>query len=241
VHIAICDDDQRERETITQYVLGYKDKYPKIHYQVSVFSSGEELLAVYRDGTKFDILFLDIQMKDIDGIQAAQEIRETNKHAIIFFITGFTQYISAAFTLNAFQFIVKPVNRDIFYREFHRAMNKHFVERKKYVIESDSKTIVQEIKDVFYLESLDHYVFVHTEQNKYMKRGKLNDEEKALVPYGFIRTHHKYLVNMSFISEITHDHVVLTNGNRLNLSTRKRPEVMSCFNNYLAGISLCSY
>ena len=238
MRIAICDDNQRDRDIIEQLILGYEKIYPKIHFHVSTYSCGEELLSTYSDGTSFDMLFLDIQMKDIDGIQAAQEIRKTNKHAIIFFITGFTQYVSAAFTLNAFQFIIKPIKRDVFEREFRRALKKHYVERKKFIIESDSKIIALEIKDITYLESADHYVIVHTEQNKYLKRAKLIDEEKALTPYGFVRTHHKYLVNMAYIFEITQNVAVLKNGSCPLLSARKRVEVLGCFNSFLAGSSL---
>ncbi|MDR1156875.1 MAG: LytTR family DNA-binding domain-containing protein [Oscillospiraceae bacterium] len=240
MRIAICDDDQRERDTVERLVLGYEKTYPEVPFHISAFDSGEALLAVYRDGTNFDMLFLDIQMKDIDGIQTAQEIRKTNQHAIIFFITGFTQYISAAFTLNAFQFIVKPVKKDMFDREFRRALKKHFMGHKKYIVESDARTIALEIKDIVYMESLDHYIAVHTERNEYIKRGQLNGEEKALVPYGFVRTHRKYLVNMAYIFEITQNDMVLKSGDHLQLSARKHSEVMNSFNHFLAGHSLCS-
>lgn len=141
MRIAICDDDERERNTVEEYVRAYQGIYPSILFDISAYCSGEELLAAYQGGAKFDFLFLDIQMKDIDGIQTAQKIRKTNKHAIIFFITGFTQYISDAFTVNAFQFLLKPVKKDAFDREFQRALDQYFIEHKTYMFEDKSRTI----------------------------------------------------------------------------------------------------
>jgi DNA-binding LytR/AlgR family response regulator len=170
VHIAVCDDDKRERDTIEQYISEQKALYPEVQMDVSSFGSGEDLLAACRDKTRFDLLFLDIQ---------------------------------------------------------------------KYIIENESQTVVLEIKDIVYIESDDHYMHIYTEEKEYLKRGNLNDEEKALAPYGFVRIHRKCLVNMAFVFEVTQNLVTLKNGSPLKLSARKRGEVMSCLNQFLAGCSIC--
>lgn len=240
IKIAICDDEKQECDTIEQYITSYKEAHPVLTFNISVFSSGEELLSAYHNGKNFDFLFLDIQMKDIDGIQVAKEIRKTNKHAIIFFITGFTQYVSAAFSLQAFQFLLKPVKKDSFEREFRRALKKYFTEHKKYIIESDSRTVYLEIKDIVYIESSNHHIIVHTEQNEYIKRGKINSEELLLSPYGFVRIHHSYIVNLAYVFELTFKNVVLKNNIKIAVSKRKHTEVKSRFNNFMAGGSICS-
>jgi len=238
MRIAICDDEKRERESIAQYIAAYRNAHPAVPFEISAFSCGEELLAAYHEAKDFDFLFLDIQMKDIDGIQTAKEIRKTNKHAIIFFITGFTQYVSAAFTLNAFQFLLKPVKKEAFDREFGRALKQYFMEHQKYIIEIDSRTVALEIKDIVFLNSSDHYITIRTEQGKHIKRGKLNDEEKTLTPYGFVRTHNSFLVNMAYIFEITQKEVILKNGSRAALSARKRADVIDSFNSFLVGCAV---
>ena len=236
--IAICDDDAVERSIIKQYIETHHENNPSLKLDIHTFESGEELIATYKNGTVFDFLFLDIQMGGIDGIKTAQEVKRANKHAIIFFVTGFARYVTAAFALEAFQFILKPINKDAFDHEFRRALKKYYVQYKKYVIESKSSTTALEIKDIVYMESSDHYVNIHTEKSKYTKRGKLDVEEKALTSYGFVRTHQRYLVNMAYIFEITQTEVILKNGSHAQVSTRKRSEVMDSYNIYLAGYTI---
>ena len=236
--IAICDDDAVERNIIEQYIVAHNDDNSSLKFDIHLFESGEDLIAAYKNGLVFDFLFLDIQMDGIDGIKTAQEVKRINKCVIIFFITGFARYVTAAFALEAFQFILKPVNKDAFDHEFQRALKKYHMEHKKYIIESYSSTIALEIKDIIYMESTDHYVNIHTENSKHIKRGKLDVEEKALTSYGFVRTHQRYLVNMAYIIEITQTEVVLQNGSHAQISTRKRSEVMNSFNIYLAGFTI---
>jgi DNA-binding LytR/AlgR family response regulator len=236
MNIAICDDEERQRDIIQQYILVHKENYPKM--TISNFSSGEELVSAYANGGKFDFLFLDIRMKDIDGIKAAKEIRKTDRNVIIFFFTSFTQYISAVFPLNAFQFLVKPVKQNTFDSEFKRAIKKHLIKRKKYVVDGRSKIIALEVKDIMYLEIFRRRIIVYTKNNQYEKIGKMKDEEKKLKLYGFVRTHHSFLVNMSFVLEIAKNEVILKNGKTVMLSERKRSDALKRFNEFMAGCSL---
>jgi DNA-binding LytR/AlgR family response regulator len=236
--IAICDDEEQQQNIIKQYILNHKDTYPSIC--ISVFSSGEELLTSVKQGSTFDFLFLDIQMKKINGLQTAQEIRKTNKYAIILFITSFSfiQYFNAAFALNTFQYLVKPVKQDMFDREFQRAVNQYQLERKKYIVRSKPNIIALEVKDIVYLEIFKRNMLIYTKTKSYEKTGKIAEEEKKLTPYGFVRTHHSYLVNMAYISEIAEKDVVMTNGVKVMLSTRKRKDVLEKFIQFTARYSL---
>jgi len=236
MRIAICDDEEFQRKNIVSFITPYQTDYPAM--MVSEFCCGEDLLAAIGAGQSFDFFFLDIQMKEIDGIQTAQAIRKDNPHAILFFITGFMQYVSAAFTLNAFQFLVKPVKREAFDREFRRAIVKYLMDHRKYVVESKSRVITLEIKDIVYLESSKHLVIIHTGQGEYVKPGKLNDEEAVLRPYGFVRTHHGFLVNMAFVFEVLQEDIILKDGSKVMVSTRKRADVLQSYNQYLAGCAL---
>lgn len=236
MRIAICDDEELQRKNIASFIEPYRGDYPAM--TVSEFCCGEDLLAAMGVGQSFDFYFLDIQMREIDGIQTAQEIRMNNSHAILFFITGFMQYVSAAFTLGAFQFLVKPVKREAFDREFRRAVLKHLMDHQKYVVESKSRVVTLEIKDITYLESSKHLLIIHTGQGEFVKPGKLNDEEAKLRPYGFVRTHHGFLVNMAFVFEILQEDIILKDGSKVMISTRKRADVLQSYNHYLAGCAL---
>ena len=236
MRVAICEDEEYQRNTIIQFIMNHTIQYPGI--TVSAFTCGEDLLSAYEHGDSFDLIFLDIQMKDMNGIATAYEIRKKSRHAILFFITGHTQYVSAAFALSAFQFLIKPVRQDTFDREFKRAVNKYHRDRQKYVINTKASTMTLEIKDIHFMEIRDHRIVIHSETQEYIKSGKLNDEEKKMRPYGFIRTHQSYLVNMAYIRVITEKDVIMTNGKQAAVSARKRAEVLAAFNQYLAGYAL---
>jgi len=236
MRIAICEDEEYQRKTIEDYIRPYQENY--LSMQIFSFASGEDLLNAFHKGCDFDFLFLDIQMKALDGVQAAAEIRKKNKHAIIFFVSGFTQYVTSAFSLNAFQFLVKPVRKDSFDREFQRAIRKHMTAHHKYLIESNSRTVALEIKDIIYLEISNHHIVVHTDKGEYVKAGKLNEEEKSLVPYGFVRTHNSFLVNMAYIVEFIQNEVIMKNGSKPMVSARKRTEALGCYSRFLTGSTL---
>jgi len=233
---AICDDEAYQRTKLAGYLEPFRSENPNL--QIVEFSCGEDLLAAIHGGQVFDFVFLDIRMKEIDGIQTAQEIRRGNQSAILFFITSFTQYVSAAFTVNAFQFLVKPIRQDVFDREFRRAIQKHLLNHQKYVIQNKSRTVALEIPDITYLECSAHHIIVHTTGNEYVKSGKLNIEEQQLIPYGFVRSHQAFLVNMTHILEILPEDILLKNGAKAMVSARKRAFVLQSYNKFLAGCAL---
>ncbi|MCL2081945.1 MAG: LytTR family DNA-binding domain-containing protein [Oscillospiraceae bacterium] len=238
MRIAVCDDEKACRDIIVGHIQGIE--LNGLTMDITEFSSGEELISAFHNGASFDFLFLDIQMGDINGIQAANEIRSKNKNTVIFFISGFTNYVSCAFALNAFQFLIKPIRIDVLDNEFRRALKKYLMERVKYTIElSNSDVVCLEIKDITYVESSDHHIVVHTEKGKYIKRERLNDTEKFLAPYGFVRTHQSFLVNMAHIFEITQKDIILKNNTCVMVSRRKRQDVICCFNKFMAGCFLC--
>ncbi len=99
--IAVVDDEKAIRQQIYSFI-----KKKKPDFRVSVFASGEELLA---DGRRFDIIFLDIQMDGIGGIEAARTLRKQDEDVILIFITGMKEYVFEAFDVSAFHYLIKPI------------------------------------------------------------------------------------------------------------------------------------
>jgi len=234
MRIAICDDDKLQRETLEQYVTEHISAYPNI--KITKYSSGEKLLDALRS-YKIDILLLDIEMGGINGIETAKKIREFNSEIIIIFITGYVNYVSDAFRTNAFQFLIKPVKQELFDQEFERAIKKYQNDHHKYVIVQKSGTISLEINEIIFLESEGRKINIHTKNKLHTKYGTINDEENTLLNYGFVRCHQAFLVNMKYILEIEKNDIVLKNGIKIMISVRKRSEVVTKFNKYLAGLT----
>lgn len=114
--ICVCDDDKYTAEKIRDLI-----KEQTSEYQIDVFSCGEDVLA----GGSFDIAFLDIQMSGASGIDTAAELKKRFPDIIIIFISSYSDYVTDAFSLEVFQYLVKPVDRDKFCEVFHKALESY--------------------------------------------------------------------------------------------------------------------
>lgn len=236
MRIAICDDEKFYRDKVKENLDTYKKDYPEI--EILEFNCGEDLISFYNIGEKFDFLFLDIQMKDIDGVQTAQEIRKLDNHVIIFFITSYINFVSATFRVGAFQFLIKPINESDFKKDFDRAIEQHKVNHCKYIVKYKDSTTTLEIKDIIYIEALNRHLFVFDGVNRYEYVGKLKEEEKKLSPYGFVRCHQGFLVNIAYIKLINRTSIVLKNGNEIPVSKGLKSNLMDYFNKYIGRYSV---
>ncbi len=235
INIAVCDDLSASRIKIDTLLAPYKGPDSLAVYD---FSSGEELLAFPNYASTFSIVFLDVEMGDISGLDVARDIREKNKDVIIFFITSYINYVPDSFRLGAFQFLVKPINDDDFKKDFERALNTLRSMHTQYRIKWRDVNHVVEYKDIFYIEAYNRHLFIHEEENGYECIGKLQDECEKLKHYGFSRCHQGFLINLSKVRKIDKKSVVLNNGVTIPISRQYKQSLMQDFNLYLAGISL---
>lgn len=236
MRIAVCDDTREYREYIYQLINKYSEDYT---IDVELFDCGESLLEFVKTTGPYDILFLDIEMDGISGIDVANYIRKSNEKSIIFFITAFMNYVSDAFRVLAFQFILKPIDEKAFEMDFKRAIKKYRELHCKYIIDNKEEKIVLEYSDIEYIESKNRHVCVHTKDKKqYTHFGKLNDEYKILKDYDFVKTHQSFLVNMNRIENIMKTDVMLDNGELVPISRQLKSEFMEHFNLFLAGVSV---
>lgn len=235
IHIAVCDDIAASREKITNLLELYKEADKLC---IHTFSSGEELLSFPNYAETFSIVFLDIEMGGVSGLDVAADIREKNQDTIIFFVTSYVNYVPNSFRLGAFQFLVKPINDDDFKKDFERALNTLRSMHKHYIIKWRDMNIVVEYKDIFYIESYKRHLFIHEESQGHECVGKLQDAYDKLRVYGFSRCHQSYIVNLSKVKKIDKNSVLLNNNVNIPISRQYKQSVMKDFNLYLAGISL---
>lgn len=236
MRVAVCDDEKVCRDRISGFLKPYQEKHPQI--VIKEFCSGEELINAYAKGEPFDILFLDIQMEGIDGIDTAQKIRETDKNAIIIFITSYVAFVSQTFRAGAFQFLVKPVEQEEFNRDFERAMDSYRTSHYKYSLKGKEGTSSIEINEIYYIEIYRKHLFVFAENCKYECVGTIAEEEKKLKDYDFVLCHKSYLVNMRYIRLIGTDSIELTNGMEIPLSRSYKANVKLAFNDYILECSV---
>lgn len=230
--IAICDDEKQLRSTI----LGLIEPHfaSKSEYFISEFSCGEELIKYYESEKDFDIIFLDIEMKEKNGIETAREIRKIDKKAIIIFITSHLNYVFDTFRVNAFQFLEKPINKEDFNNDFRRAINAYKKMHYKYEINYKNQISVIDVENITHIEVLNHSIFVHCNAKSYQKTGKLKDEIINLYQFGFVQCHKSFLVNMLHIKSIGESNIILKNDTDLIISKKYRKLVLESFNKFLS-------
>lgn len=233
MRIAICDDNKSIIDSVKSALMQCKEYISQI--KIDEFYSGESLLEYYKNGGRYDLLFLDIHMKEIDGINTAFKLKKMQSDLILIFLTGHTIYVKEAFIVQAFQYLTKPVKQDEIIKEFKRAVQHYKLNHTKYKIEDKRSTVFVEISNIIYMEVRNHNITIYTNMGDYIVKGRLKDEENKLKKYDFVRCHQGYLVNMQWIQAINEDGIELKNGTTVPVSRRMRKSVIDVFSNYIVG------
>ena len=197
IKIAVCDDDIAFTGT-TQTFLDQIAKEQHLELEVSIFLSGKSLVQEYQEINHFDLIFLDIEMKRINGIKAAHAIRGMDRSVLLIYVSGYEQYLKELFEVEPFRFLQKPLNDSKFRRYFHEACDRIGDMDSFYQFNFNKNIHRVSLRDTVYFESRNRVVYIIMDNGteKYFY-GKLNDVEKQLKEsrYRFLRIHQSYLVN----------------------------------------------
>ena len=235
MRIAICDDEEKSRVTIIGYLSPFLAENNHISYEI--FESGESFLSAYKI-RPFDIIFLDIEMRGASGVEVARTLRVTGSNAIIIFITSHLCYVSDSFRVGAFQFLVKPILKEDFDKDFSRALAQYKINHQLYSFRYKERTHAIKISKIDCIEGYKGHLKLHTGAEEYEFVGNLSKEEEKLSQYNFIRCHQGCLVNMNSIRQIRKNDLLLKNGKSVPISKYKKSEMMLRFNEFLARYSL---
>jgi len=231
--IAICEDDKMQQIEIEKYV---RDLLLDESIEIDLFDSGEELVAAYERGKKYSIILLDMQMKKLDGIQTAKLIKKHDKYGIIIIVTSVIEYAVEGYSIDAYDFILKPVDESKLHRVLAKAIDEIQVTmNKSYLIKSREKIIAIRLLDVLYFESNKKKVILHTSNNEYENNENISNVEKRLCKDGFIRISRFYLVNVHHIKEIGIREVVISNYERLIYSDKYADVIKNKYLVYMMG------
>jgi len=231
MRIAICDDVPVDRQIITEYLLRYSEEN-LIDIQIEEFAGGEKLLSAF-SSSPFKIIFIDIYLDGISGVETAYKIREADKDCAIIFITSSVDYRADGFEVGAIHYLVKPVT----YKAAAAAMERcrhHFASEEKYFnITSERQVIRIKLKNVLYAEVYGKKVFIHTVDGTYKTYKSMSEITYLLQEGPFLRCHRCYLVNMQHISRILNENFQLSNGEKVPIRKNGRQKTKDIFNDYL--------
>lgn len=231
MRIAICDDEKNIRELIANKV---EKQYPDA--EIIFFQSGEELLLV---DESIDILFLDIQMSGIDGMETARELRKKDKRVILVFVTAVEEYVFQAFDVGAFNYIVKPIDDGKFSDVLHRAVDEWSSQNinekepeERYVLINNSGVHTKVILDeIVYAEVFNRKVVIHKLDGEIEYYGKMSDLE-SLAGDSFFRPHRAYLINFKYVEKYDATTIYLERGTAL-MAKQNYPEFVKKYMKYI--------
>lgn len=242
MRIAICDDIQEQCEEIK--TIWERSVDCNFAYEVQIFLSAEELLQSYARGERYDLLVLDIKMHEVNGMDAAREIRCIDSDVRIIFLTAYDQYMREAFDVSAMHYLDKPVDVNkltmLFRQVIETYQEAHYTLYLPVINTNGMEETVRIFaSEIIYFESYNRKVNVHlTSGEIYTTKMKISQLEQELRSRNFVRIHMSFLVNIKYMRRVNRLQTVLKYQEReytLPVSRKQKDLVEQAFLDYRTG------
>ena len=230
--VAIVDDDKDSRN----YLEGLLKSFNYFDITVTQFDNGQTFIEGLGK-SKFSLIFLDIEMPEINGISLAKEIHSIDAKTLIIFVINHSSYISEAIRNYAFQYLVKPVKNEELTIELTRAHKELSRRNQKIEINVRERKIIVNVSDIEYIESRNKKVVITMrDKTVFESKGKLSDYSKLLSYHNFSSCHKSYLINLEYVKEIGHESITMAGGRYIPVSRSQRDVFKKAYNMYLNDV-----
>lgn len=225
IRIAIVDDENNICSFVEKCLLNLSKEHG-ILIETDVFYSGEELIKATKD-TFFDVIFLDIKMKDLSGIDVSRLVRSTmgNEVTQIIYISGNTEYAIEVFEYDPFHFLPKPLSKEKIEKVFMKLIHKLNLKAEVFTYKIKHDTFKVAIKDILYFENHKREIIIHYSDKEDKFYGSLENISQQLSKYSFLLIHKSYLINSIHVRKCTYESVEMSNHVVLPIAQSKRKEI----------------
>lgn len=216
--VAVCDDDQNVREEVSRIIREWN---PEI--RVDCFESGESLAEAYET---YHAVFLDIDMKGMNGIETGKWIRGRDKETKLVYLTAYQDYVAGAFGVHAFQYLLKPVKKEEIRKVLEDIFSYLHVPEKKPVLDFQTVNglLCVPVEEIYYFEYISRRVEIVTADGVYAMTEKIGRVAKRMESYGFSMPHQSFVVNMLHVRNVLSGRILLDNGMEIPLAQKRQKE-----------------
>lgn len=228
--IAIVEDNELNAKTLLDYIEQYQSENNE-SFDVKWFRDGEAIVDEYMP--IYDIIFMDIEMQHMDGMRAAEEIRKVDQDVILIFVTNMAQYAIKGYSVDALDYLLKPLPYFAFSQQMKRSLEKLKKRSQNFIILPFASGAVKlEYSDIIYIESFRHEMIFHTKHDKLVLNSTMKDLEKKLDKAGFFRCNNCYLVNLLYVKSIAGNYAMVDKY-ELAISRSRKKAFMEALTEYV--------
>lgn len=231
--IAVCDDEEAVSEQVKNLIAEWN---PAV--DVVCFSSGEALLENYQS---YEAVFLDIDMTGMNGIETGKAIRKLDKDTKIVYLTAYRDYVSGAFGVHAFQYLLKPVNKKAIWNVLEEIFRYMKSAEKKIILDFHTVdgALCLPVESIYFFEYENRKIRIVTDKEQYYMADKIGNVAKRMTEFGFSMPHQSFVVNMFHVKNVKNQQIFLDNGMEIPLSQKKqktwKQELMGYLSQRLEG------
>lgn len=226
LRIAICDDNPAITSEIEQLIL-LSCKKQHIQCTIDIFFDGISLYQKMNTYTYYDLIYLDIEMEKMTGIDVAKFLRTSNLPTLLIFVSAYDTYCNQLLELETFKFLSKPIDPIKFEVTFSKALRRILLKNDFFTFSFRHEIFKVPINEIIYIESNRRTIILHTIQTTFNFISKLDTVEKTLSTstYVFIRIHQSYLVNFYYVQSLSPSNLFLHDGTAFPISPKYRSSV----------------
>ena len=214
MRVAICDDE-KPMQTILENLLDEFGRLRNIDISIDKFDNGHDLLRVLNE-KEYEIVFMDHQMQDIDGMETSRLIRSRNNDCVIIFVSAFPEVAVDSYEVNAFRFIVKPINKEKLFKAIDDHLRSIDYDNLLILNTNDGKWKIK-MSDIIYAEAKGKHTIVRTAQKSFEINIHMKKIEDKLPSEKFCRCQRAYIAGFAHINNHTNAEIIFDNGERAQI------------------------